>query len=281
MEGKAGSRALTAWRAIGRSGEGAAHRPPYPAQVLGFPVAPFSHELFRAAGQPNPAPSKPRCPLGPLRPIPGPSTHSPISMAQQMALPQVPVPMPAAGVLPPPPQALLLPPASWQVSLDWTEEEQRALEAAMQRYPADRVSVVERYVRITAMLPRKSVRDVALRTRWTLQQQMMKKRSLDHLPLPGGPFAKPGVPGAPLPPRSAAVSRCSMLAANSGLSRSPAVARWLCICNIHKHARAQLRCIFSCRAQRRRAAQARQRSRRQGPLLRGLRASCWRPTLRF
>eukprot|EP00887_Chlorella_sp_A99_P007494 scaffold2.g7494.t1 len=125
-----------------------------------------------------------------------------------MAAPALPLGVrPPPGVLPPPlgtagpqpglpapPQALMLPPAAWQVSLDWTEEEQRALEAALARYPPERVPVAERYIKIAAMLPRKSVRDVTLRVRWTIQHQLGKKLGkVDHLPLPaGGGYAKAG-----------------------------------------------------------------------------------------
>lgn len=101
-------------------------------------------------------------------------------------------------VRPPPQQALILPPASWGVSLDWTDEEQRALEAAMAQFPPERASVAERYIKIAAMLPRKSVRDVALRARWTLQQQLRKGHlGPGGLPLPAG--AGGGVGGAAAP----------------------------------------------------------------------------------
>ncbi len=54
---------------------------------------------------------------------------------------------------------------------------------------------VQRYVKIAAMLPRKSVRDVALRCRWTLNQQLLKKRK------PGEPLVPPagGLGGAKKP----------------------------------------------------------------------------------
>ncbi|KAL4853147.1 hypothetical protein ACK3TF_005841 [Chlorella vulgaris] len=91
--------------------------------------------------------------------------------------------------LPPPAPGYLAPP-SWPVSLDWTEEEQRALEAGVQSHPPDRFDTVQRYVKIAAMLPRKSVRDVALRVRWTINQQLLKKRK------PGEPLLPTGVSGA-------------------------------------------------------------------------------------
>ena len=49
----------------------------------------------------------------------------------------------AMAVALPPPAAGFVAPPSYPVSLDWTEEEQRALEAGMQRYPPDRFDVVQ------------------------------------------------------------------------------------------------------------------------------------------
>jgi hypothetical protein len=91
------------------------------------------------------------------------------------------------------------------VSLDWTEEEQRALEAGVQSHPPDRFDTVQRYVKIAAMLPRKSVRDVALRVRWTINQQLLKKRKPGEVLLPTGASGakKATVPGgALLPPKA-------------------------------------------------------------------------------
>ena len=49
----------------------------------------------------------------------------------------------AMAVALPPPAAGFVAPPNYPVSLDWTEEEQRALEAGMQRYPPDRFDVVQ------------------------------------------------------------------------------------------------------------------------------------------
>lgn len=120
-----------------------------------------------------------------------------------------------AVALPPPAPGYLAPPA-WPVALDWTEEEQRALEAGMARYPPDHFDMVQRYVKIAAMLPRKSVRDVALRARWTVNQQQLKKRKPGEL-LPGAAGAKkllaPGLlpPKAPTLPPVPMVSRPRLL----------------------------------------------------------------------
>ena len=70
--------------------------------------------------------------------------------------------------------------ADWGVSLEWTDEEQKSLELLMNRYTPERMDPVQRYVRIAAALPRKSVRDVALRVRWTTQQRM-KRRAGDAM----------------------------------------------------------------------------------------------------
>jgi hypothetical protein len=67
---------------------------------------------------------------------------------------------------------------AWGVSLDWTDEEQKSLESLMFRYTPERMDPVQRYVRIAAALPRKSVRDVALRVRWT-NEMSLKRRSQD------------------------------------------------------------------------------------------------------
>lgn len=88
----------------------------------------------------------------------------------------------------------------------------------MARYPPDRFDSVQRYVKIAAMLPRKSVRDVALRVRWTVNQQLLKKRKPGEAPMgapggPGGAAKKPmgGVPGGLLPPKAPALQAGSMV----------------------------------------------------------------------
>lgn len=82
-------------------------------------------------------------------------------------------------------QSSLIPTTPWGVSLEWTDEEQKSLEALMYRYTPERMDPVQRYVRIAAALPRKSVRDVALRVRWTMQQQL-KRRAGDQGSAPMG-----------------------------------------------------------------------------------------------
>jgi len=73
--------------------------------------------------------------------------------------------------------ATLVNPSGWGISLDWTEEEQRTLESYMLRYPAERMDPLQRYVRIALALPRKNVRDIALRARWTNMQAQLKRRT--------------------------------------------------------------------------------------------------------
>lgn len=86
---------------------------------------------------------------------------------------------------------VLLSYSAWGISLEWTEEEQRTLETFLIRFPAERFDPIQRYIRIAAALPRKNVRDVALRARWTVQQQLRKRTALDP--------RKPGMP--PIAPK--------------------------------------------------------------------------------
>lgn len=124
-------------------------------------------------------------------------------------------PQQPSGTAPQPPSTSY---AQWNISLDWTEEEQRTFEAGLARYPPA-MDAPQRYVKLAASLPRKSVRDVALRARWRVNQQLLKKRKglEQQLAAPaarkhGLPLGAPGVPapaypGAallpPLPPDSA------------------------------------------------------------------------------
>jgi len=62
------------------------------------------------------------------------------------------------------------------VGKDWTEEEQKTLQQQLQQLqqqpPEQRnINSVERCLRIAALLPHKTARDVALRIRWMLTQQ--------------------------------------------------------------------------------------------------------------
>jgi len=89
--------------------------------------------------------------------------------------------------------ATLVNTSGWGISLDWTDEEQRTLESLMLRYPAERMDPLQRYVRIALALPRKNVREIALRVRWTnIQAQLKRRTGLD-------PRGAPGVPPLPLP----------------------------------------------------------------------------------
>lgn len=93
---------------------------------------------------------------------------------------------------PMPPGGSLLSTAGWGVSMEWSEEEQRTLENCMMRFPSERFDPLQRYIRIAAALPRKTVRDVALRVRWTILQHQLRKRT-------GIDPRKPGMP--PMPPK--------------------------------------------------------------------------------
>ena len=63
-------------------------------------------------------------------------------------------------------------------STDWTPEEQVALDATLDKYPAARHSALERYLRAAAALPKKTARDVALRVRWLATSAHASKRRL-------------------------------------------------------------------------------------------------------
>ena len=103
--------------------------------------------------------------------------------------------------------ATLVNTSGWGISLDWTEEEQKTLESYMNRYPAERMDPLQRYVRIAFALPRKNVRDIALRVRWTNMNAQLKRRTgldprgapgMPPLPLPGPkPLMQMGPPGGP------------------------------------------------------------------------------------
>ena len=101
------------------------------------------------------------------------------------------------------------PPNNWNVSLEWSEEEQRTLEACMLRFPAQQFDLLQRAVKVAAALPRKSVRDVALRLKWTAQQQFLGKRKLGDATagLPGG--KKPAMGG--LPPKGPPMPNMGMV----------------------------------------------------------------------
>jgi len=90
--------------------------------------------------------------------------------------------------------------STWSISLDWTEEEQKSLETLMTKYTPERMDPVQRYVRMAAALPRKGVRDVALRVRFTMQQRM-KRRAADSGAGKGGSVMASGAnPMIPMNP---------------------------------------------------------------------------------
>eukprot|EP00192_Tetraselmis_astigmatica_P021190 CAMPEP_0117650110 /NCGR_PEP_ID=MMETSP0804-20121206/1364_1 /TAXON_ID=1074897 /ORGANISM="Tetraselmis astigmatica, Strain CCMP880" /LENGTH=289 /DNA_ID=CAMNT_0005455959 /DNA_START=209 /DNA_END=1078 /DNA_ORIENTATION=- len=67
-----------------------------------------------------------------------------------------------------------MPPQS-TMSPEWTNEEVKAMEAAAQRHPPDKHSLMERAVLIAATLKNKTARDVALRLLWTQRRELVKK----------------------------------------------------------------------------------------------------------
>lgn len=63
-------------------------------------------------------------------------------------------------------------------SSDWTPEEQVALDATLDKFPAARHTALERYIRAAAVLSKKTVRDVALRVKWLATTSNASKRRL-------------------------------------------------------------------------------------------------------
>ena len=61
---------------------------------------------------------------------------------------------------------------------DWTPEEQVALDATLDKYPAGRYAPLERYIRAAAALAKKGVRDVALRVKWLASTSIAAKRRM-------------------------------------------------------------------------------------------------------
>ncbi|KAK9909270.1 hypothetical protein WJX75_009873 [Coccomyxa subellipsoidea] len=61
---------------------------------------------------------------------------------------------------------------------EWDSAEQAALDSALARFPADRHPPLERYVRAAACLPKKNVRDVALRVAWLRATAAARKRKM-------------------------------------------------------------------------------------------------------
>ncbi|KAG0499839.1 hypothetical protein HPP92_004095 [Vanilla planifolia] len=63
--------------------------------------------------------------------------------------------------------------------MDWTTEEQATLEELLNKYASD-PSVI-RYAKIAKQLPEKTVRDVALRSRWMTKKESGKRRKDDNI----------------------------------------------------------------------------------------------------
>jgi len=58
----------------------------------------------------------------------------------------------------------------------WSEEEQMQLENSLKLFPKDKFSPLGRYVKISALFPNKTIRDVALRVKWTSKLEEKKKK---------------------------------------------------------------------------------------------------------
>lgn len=64
-----------------------------------------------------------------------------------------------------------------QVSMDWTPEEQATLEEGLVKYASE--TSISRYAKIAISLKNKTVRDVALRCKWTTKKENSKRRKDD------------------------------------------------------------------------------------------------------
>ncbi|XP_009774856.1 uncharacterized protein [Nicotiana sylvestris] len=64
-----------------------------------------------------------------------------------------------------------------QVSMDWTPEEQAILEEGLVKYASE--TSISRYAKIAISLKNKTVRDVALRCKWTTKKENSKRRKDD------------------------------------------------------------------------------------------------------
>ncbi|KAK4349305.1 hypothetical protein RND71_032060 [Anisodus tanguticus] len=64
-----------------------------------------------------------------------------------------------------------------QVSMDWTLEEQALLEEGLVKYASE--TSISRYAKIAISLKNKTVRDVALRCKWTSKKENSKRRKDD------------------------------------------------------------------------------------------------------
>ncbi|KAK3241751.1 hypothetical protein CYMTET_48515 [Cymbomonas tetramitiformis] len=60
--------------------------------------------------------------------------------------------------------------------VEWTSAEQASLESALQRFPSDKFSPLQRFVQVANTISGKTVRDVALRVRWNKLKDNKKKR---------------------------------------------------------------------------------------------------------
>ncbi|KAL3156956.1 hypothetical protein ABBQ38_001215 [Trebouxia sp. C0009 RCD-2024] len=100
-----------------------------------------------------------------------PDTESKLKPAQQSREPAEVAMMSNEGAAP---SGTLKARAAAVHNAEWAPHEQAALDQAAVKYPAERYQPFERYVRIAATLPRKGVRDVALRLRWLSQARKRK-----------------------------------------------------------------------------------------------------------
>ncbi|KAL0927721.1 hypothetical protein M5K25_001923 [Dendrobium thyrsiflorum] len=65
-----------------------------------------------------------------------------------------------------------------RLAVDWTYEEQNMLNEGLIRYAGE--GHIMKYIKIAALLPNKSARDVALRIRWLVKHEIAKRNKLEE-----------------------------------------------------------------------------------------------------
>ncbi|KAI0529228.1 hypothetical protein KFK09_001775 [Dendrobium nobile] len=65
-----------------------------------------------------------------------------------------------------------------RLAVDWTYEEQNMLNEGLIRFAGD--GHIMKYIKIAALLPNKSARDVALRIRWLVKHEIAKRHKLEE-----------------------------------------------------------------------------------------------------
>jgi len=160
---------------------------PPPAELPAVEEPPPAAALPAAEAHAPAEPVVARRPRG-LRHRSGAHSGGSAGMAAAVAAGIAPAPVSAGA--PPAARPGVLRPPSWGPSpvqngagagdeehtVDWTIEEQNLLESGLARFTPDCHTSLTRYIKIAAMLPKKGVRDVALRVRWMTRKDSSSKK---------------------------------------------------------------------------------------------------------